>query len=582
MLNFNLKQHLNNIQKEYSRIDTIEEKCEGYANALANTPEIVVLESLLNDFKPFDYLPLVATMIKESSDIAMANHNKYLVESTIAQLTGVDDPVYYAIKNKLVAIVEKTEDQIAESLVSSFGEYNFIPQVNNLRNAVSYHSKGYKPDSEVKFQSVYSPVMIWESIAEGTENKSQLLFNLDGKYYYFNKDENSITECFDRINDNYKSRVDLFNQCIVNEDVITFYGKNGKTFKIESVDSIDEAVDPNSEHAVYLKGGSIGGKKGEYHPKHGSVIKKGTKDECKSYAKDSNSRLSKGEKSYYKMKYHVKPYKEFKGGKVDEFVFKINDKIVNESELPTQIPFALGLNENHLSAGLIDLYNIASSILKLDDIVRKVNSPVNENLSFNIFKLGSDVYLNRVDNYNRINNLQKLDVNEAVETIKSEFNYDISESVKEIAEEKQELINENFDKKEELVEKLNFLNEQKSLLVNSGINESVQINEAIALLDSEIESANKQINFIKLETPEVFESKINEAVRAKVWVLGERGNPQLGTYWVKKGQWSKTELKERRKSAKTGYGSMDYHSFNTEQEYNDKIKELQEKGVRIR
>ena len=220
MLNFNLKQHLNNIQKEYSRIDTIEEKCEGYANALANTPEIVVLESLLNDFKPFDYLPLVATMIKESSDIAMANHNKYLVESTIAQLTGVDDPVYYAIKNKLVAIVEKTEDQIAESLVSSFGEYNFIPQVNNLRNAVSYHSKGYKPDSEVKFQSVYSPVMIWESIAEGTENKSQLLFNLDGKYYYFNKDENSITECFDRINDNYKSRVDLFNQCILNEDVI--------------------------------------------------------------------------------------------------------------------------------------------------------------------------------------------------------------------------------------------------------------------------------------------------------------------------------------------------------------------------
>lgn len=59
-------------------------------------------------------------------------------------------------------------------------------------------------------------------------------------------------------------------------------------------------------YKVYLKGGSIGeaNHSGENHYKYGKFIKEyNTREEAKEHCKDSNSRLSKGEKSYYGLKY---------------------------------------------------------------------------------------------------------------------------------------------------------------------------------------------------------------------------------------------------------------------------------------
>jgi hypothetical protein len=58
-------------------------------------------------------------------------------------------------------------------------------------------------------------------------------------------------------------------------------------------------------HGVFLKGGSIGSQGGDK-----PVSKHATPEEAKEKAGRMNKILSKGEKQYYGMKYHVKPIKE--------------------------------------------------------------------------------------------------------------------------------------------------------------------------------------------------------------------------------------------------------------------------------
>ena len=64
-------------------------------------------------------------------------------------------------------------------------------------------------------------------------------------------------------------------------------------------------------YGVYRKGGSIGERDKSDHPKHGKLTKTfDSADEAKSHAKGMNKVLSPGEKTYYRMKYHVKAIKE--------------------------------------------------------------------------------------------------------------------------------------------------------------------------------------------------------------------------------------------------------------------------------
>ena len=65
----------------------------------------------------------------------------------------------------------------------------------------------------------------------------------------------------------------------------------------------------------------------------------------------------------------------------------------------------------------------------------------------------------------------------------------------------------------------------------------------------------------------------------KLFYLGERHNPQFKKpYYVKYGQLSKTEAKRKEKCV---YGSMYITSYNTQQEYEDKIQELKKDGFNI-
>jgi hypothetical protein len=64
----------------------------------------------------------------------------------------------------------------------------------------------------------------------------------------------------------------------------------------------------------------------------------------------------------------------------------------------------------------------------------------------------------------------------------------------------------------------------------------------------------------------------------KKYYIKERDNPQLGTYFVRCGQMTKTEARQHER---TKYGINFMHSFNTEVEYNAQLKFLQETGERI-
>lgn len=77
-----------------------------------------------------------------------------------------------------------------------------------------------------------------------------------------------------------------------------------------------------------------------------------------------------------------------------------------------------------------------------------------------------------------------------------------------------------------------------------------------------------------------FRSGLREARAPKVkWYLMERDNPQLGTYWVAKGPFTKADAPGKSKSV---YGGVTYHAFDTEEEYNAKIAELKANGERVR
>ena len=101
-----------------------------------------------------------------------------------------------------------------------------------------------------------------------------------------------------------------------------------------------------------------------------------------------------------------------------------------------------------------------------------------------------------------------------------------------------------------------------------------QIDELVdGELDGELDESAKRFTAS-------FRSGLREARAPKMkWYLMERDNPQLGTYWVKKGPFTRADAPGKSKSV---YGGSTYHVFDTEEEYDAKIAELKASGERVR
>lgn len=559
MLNFNLKENLSRIAKEYATVNTIAEKCNGLSQLLTNYPESVLLESVLTTLQPFEYLPLVKTFINESQTIAFENHNKFLLENTYVAMATVNDPVVYAVKNRLETLLEKNEDEIAESLTHQFGEYSFIPLIGNLRNAVTYHTKGYKVDENIKFESLYSPVLLVEKkcddqeeqdvnetewtrtdiqkkIAEMTAKansekdsekkaklhdyvgrlkeklkgvkESVLVFSVDNKFFAYEPSTGVVSEHFDRVNEAFANRVEFFKKCFVNEGVITYYGSNGRVFKI---------VNEGQKEQLSKQVENI---KKQIEAEKAKITK--LKEAAASRIDASKAKIAQLKDQISKLKTQMSSVKESVTTK-----FFIGENEITPNELGTQLPFALGLNEGHLAYALIDLFENASSVIALDDIVKKVTSPVNENVSFNVFRTGSRMFLNKVNSYTKQNYFKEVEISEAVEVIKGEFGFDISESVKDFKNEKDKLVAEAVETKNELLEKLHFLNEQKSTLVNSELSESKEVKATVKLLNEHSDDIRRELNALKIEFPAIFEGTEDEGY-VKASVVKNQGGFKTG------------------------------------------------------
>ena len=64
----------------------------------------------------------------------------------------------------------------------------------------------------------------------------------------------------------------------------------------------------------------------------------------------------------------------------------------------------------------------------------------------------------------------------------------------------------------------------------------------------------------------------------KPFWIKERYNPQLGTYYVACGQLSKAAAKRKERSL---YGENVMHSFDSEDAYKARIRELRKKGAEV-
>lgn len=92
---------------------------------------------------------------------------------------------------------------------------------------------------------------------------------------------------------------------------MTFRKSENNDIEKSEEEDLEKGGVGSGRHALYLRGGSIGegGDRSKYHPAHGKLVDiYEDAESAKTAAKNYNKILSPGEKKYYGMKYHTKPY----------------------------------------------------------------------------------------------------------------------------------------------------------------------------------------------------------------------------------------------------------------------------------
>ncbi len=412
MLSFELKTKLQNIKEEYPNVGPVAERCTHFLNLLENHTETTLLETVLNEFGNYAYLPIINNMIKECVDNAKINHNKYLVEKTIMIIDQMNDPIAHGAMKQLQTIAEQSETEITDS-IRKLDSYDFIPQICELRKAISFHNNGARGTSDVRVSSnTYSPII------RLIENK--VLFNLENKFYIFNKTDKTIEENFDRLDGKFIERSNFFKGWTINEDNISFHFKN-KEYKID-------------EDKFYINGAEMS----------------------------------------------TDPVKLFES-----------------------IDWNLGMGNTHIAHQIYDIFENRYDIAHLDFITKMQSKYNNSPIVYNLMKLEENLYINKVNTYNGDSSFEQVkDVNECVEMLKQELNYDITENIKDFKDKKEALIIENKNAKNTIVDQLTHLNEE---ILKFGESEKTNENLAvITYLNEEIKNKNVEL--------EKIQSKLNQSL----------------------------------------------------------------------
>jgi len=130
------------------------------------------------------------------------------------------------------------------------------------------------------------------------------------------------------------------------------------------------------------------------------------------------------------------------------------------------------------------------------DFVTSLKSRVYEGVKVNIFKLEENLYINRINNKMRVNELSEAASAIDAQKMVSEYvNYDISNLVIEMIDSERKAAMELNSKKDAISETLSFLKEKKKDIESTiaKIGESEDLNKAIDLIDNEIVIKEKEL-----------------------------------------------------------------------------------------
>lgn len=212
-------------------------------------------------------------------------------------------------------------------------------------------------------------------------------------------------------------------------------------------------------------------------------------------AVEENFKFSENKMTFYKGKnvYEINLSESGKTFTLDgrELLFKESAQLKNL--LMSTAHF--NINEMHQIDMMVAAYENADKFVELD-FVQSIQPRNARGVVANIMRIGENVYLNKINTSMNINEFTKAEsATKAVQTIKEFVGYDITNTVEDLLEEDVKKARVNESKKNDLLDKISFLKEQKSQLSKQDLSNNY-IAEANKLITEEIEKFQKEFNSI--------------------------------------------------------------------------------------
>ena len=213
-------------------------------------------------------------------------------------------------------------------------------------------------------------------------------------------------------------------------------------------------------------------------------------------AVEESAKFSENAITFYKGK-HVYEIQLNEGGKtftVDGRELLFREKAQLKNLLVSTCHF--NVNENHNIDILTAAYEHAESFVELD-FVQSISPRFVKGITANIIRVNENIYINKINKSMKMNEMVKAESAEkAIQIVKEFINYDITNLVKDLLEVDAKNKLAIQEKRTQILDKIDFLNEKKAELSLQDLKNEF-INEAYKIVNNEIEILQKELNSIK-------------------------------------------------------------------------------------
>lgn len=210
-------------------------------------------------------------------------------------------------------------------------------------------------------------------------------------------------------------------------------------------------------------------------------------------AVQENAKFSENKMTFYKGKhtYEVQLNENGRSFLVDGRELVFGEKAQLKNLLVSTCHF--DLNEMHKTDMLVAAYEHADKFVELD-FVNSIEHRHKKGLVANVMRIGESIYINKINTSMAMNEFFKAEsATKAVEMIKEFINYDITSLVEDLLSEEVKTKRIVESKKNDLLDKINFLKEERNKLGKLD-NKNEFITEAYTLLSEEMDKFQKEFN----------------------------------------------------------------------------------------